>query len=216
MKLLKFLFRLFLATILVTLLYGAVALVLTLFPKTISTSSSPKDQTIYLYYNMMHSDIIINLKDSHINWDQLLPEIIKKPESGFIAFGWGDRETYLTTPPREDIPLSTAVKALFTNTPSILHIQYYPHLQPNHSNIKSIALTATQYQLLEQSLLKSFGKVPHFISMAYSYQDAFYHSNETYNLIHTCNTWTGDRLREAHITMSYWTPLSYNVLYALP
>lgn len=197
------------------LIYGLVALLLTLFPKKIETHK-PQDQTVYLYHNAMHSDIILDLKTVTQPWRQQLSEIIRENRQGYITFGWGDQETYLSTPQWADIPTSTALKALFTNTPSVIHVSYYPYIPLNSHEIKKIKLTAQQSLNLEDSLIRAFGEKPIFLRYGYGSDDAFYQSEEIYNLFHTCNTWTGDRLRESNISMSYWTPLSYNVVNALP
>jgi len=214
MKLLKPLFVLFSLFISLLLFYGAISFVLSLFPKEYLTLE-PKDKTLYIYYNSMHSDIILDLKTTKLNWQKYFPEVIQGRSSGYISFGWGDQETYLNTPEWKDIKISTAIKALFTNTPSLIHISYYTSIGKNNPDIKELKITSKQLHTLESSLMHSFGKKPHYISMGYGKNDAFYHSNMTYNLINTCNTWIGDRLREANITMSYWTPFSYNVINSL-
>ncbi|RUM71342.1 MAG: hypothetical protein DSZ07_00665, partial [Sulfurovum sp.] len=50
----------------------------------------------------------------------------------------------------------------------------------------------------------------------YGRDDLFYPSIYKYNLFNTCNTWTGDQLREANVSISYWTPLSSNIIDSLP
>ena len=155
----------------------------------------------------MHSDIIINLQDSTNNWQKILPKLLKNKTTGYISFGWGDQETYLQTPSWGDLKFSTAFKALFINTPSLIHVIYYSNINIT-KEIKEIKVTKNQYYDIENKIINSFGNKPKFAHIGYWDNDIFYHSIYKYNLIHTCNTWTGDILRESNISMSYWTPLS--------
>ncbi|HHH19887.1 MAG TPA: DUF2459 domain-containing protein [Campylobacterales bacterium] len=214
MKRLKPLFFVMIAITFMGFLYGTIALLLTYFPKS-HPSTDEKNATIYLYHNAMHSDIILDIRMARLDWDKILPEIIRGRQRGYLAFGWGDRETYLSTPEWEQIATSTALKALFTNTPSLIHASFYTQIRKGDVDVKTIKLTPQQLHGLEESLRRTFGRRPTYLSMGYGPNDAFYDSEATYNLIQTCNTWTGDRFREANITMSYWTPLSYNVVHSL-
>lgn len=138
----------------------------------------------------------------------------KKHKKGYLAFGWGDKETYLNTPNIKDIKISTSLKALFINTPALMHVRYLQDIY-HYQNMKSIKLSTAQQKNLKQSILNSFNFTKEQYR-GYGREDFFYTAKGKYNLLHTCNTWTGERLREANISMSYWTPLSQNVIQALP
>lgn len=187
---------------------------LTLFPsKNLVTT---KEQKIYILHNQMHSDILFNLEElsdsTSSQWIKELPLVIGK--KGYIAFGWGDKETYLNTPTWSEIKASTSLKALFINTPSLMHVNYYPTIN-YFPEIKAVALSETQKETLKKTIFKSFNfKEKSF--RGYGVNDVFYSSPYQYNLINTCNTWTGDTLRAANISVSYWTPFSYNVVHSLP
>jgi uncharacterized protein (TIGR02117 family) len=163
----------------------------------------------------MHSDIIIDINHSNRDWKKVFPRVLKKDSGGYLEFGWGDKDTYLNTPLWSDLKLLIALKALFINTPSLIHLIHFNHIN-DFSHIKKVRLTEKQYLELEKRILKSFGNKPIFISYGYWDIDAFYASIYKYNLFNTCNTWTGDILREVNITMSYWTPFSYTVISSLP
>ncbi len=162
----------------------------------------------------MHSDIVFNLETSKVDWNRFLPQVVQGRKIGYLAFGWGDKETYLNTPTWDDLKLSTALKALFLNTPSLLHVAYYRDI--DYYQTKEVVLTQKQFDSLEQILKREFSKVPYYEAKGFGRDDAFYSSNRVYNAINTCNTWSGDRLREANIGMSYWTPFSFNVVESLP
>lgn len=194
-------------------LYLLIAFILTFFPANKSDSNRDKNESIYLLYNDMHSDIVLDLKKSTQPWTKLLPTLIQKKED-YIAFGWGDKETYLNTPTWDDLKTSTAIKALFTNSPSLVHVSYYRHIQ-HFQNLKKIALSKEQQRVLEREILKSFDFKGEYYR-GYGHNDLFYTSPYIYNMFNTCNTWTGDILRDANISVSYWTPFSQNVLHSLP
>ena len=192
--------------------YVVTAYIFSTFP-TKNLDSVKKEQTVYLLYNEMHSDIVFDLEDVSDLWIKNLP--IVKNKKGYIAFGWGDKETYLNTPTWDDFKVSTSLKALFINTPSLMHITYYSSLKPFTNNVKSITLNSKQKKSLTESIFKGFEFQQHSYK-GYGNNDYFYDSSYKYNLINTCNTWTGKTLRDANISMSYWTPFSHNVVNALP
>ncbi len=214
MRGIKNILRVFLFLILVPLFYGLVSYLLMLFPSKGSQTNSPKEQKIYILYSSMHTDIVLDLENSNVDWNRLLPQVVKGRKKGYLGFGWGDKETYLNTPTWDDLKISTALKALFLNTPSLLHVGYYRDI--HHYPIKKVDLTQKQFQTLEQILKQEFSNNPHYEAKGFGRDDAFYTSNRLYNAIKTCNSWSGDRVREANIRMSYWTPFSFNVLNSLP
>ena len=216
MKILKYLLYLIIITMFILFMYISIAYIFTIFPYQNQTKiDNKKIKTIYLYYNIMHTDIILNIKDTNYNWQKLLPQLLKNRTRGYISFGWGDQETYIDSPLWSDLKLFTALKALFLNTPSLIHLNYYCNINRS-SNIKRVEVSKNQYKHIEEGILNSFGEKPIFFHKGYWESDLFYHSPYKYNLFNTCNTWTGDILRESNITMSYWTPLSYCVVNFFP
>jgi len=212
MKLFKYLLYPIIAVVSIVIIYITIAYLFTLFPYYSKIDENKKTKTIYLYYDDMHSDIILNIKDTEHNWQKLL----ETKTRGYISFGWGDKETYIHTPTWSDLKMTTALKALFINTPSLMHINYYDNINGGGDNIKKIRVTKSQYRYIEDSILKSFGSNPILLHKGYWGNDLFYYSPYKYNLIHTCNTWSGNILRESNITMSYWTPFSCCVVWFLP
>ena len=175
-----------------------------------------KEQSIYIIYSSMHSDIVINLKNSTTPWQKYFPKLLKSKTRGYISFGWGDKETYLNTPRWNDLKVSTALKALFINTPSLMHVTYLKRIN-RFRHLKAVKVTKEQHQKLEENILKSFGKEVKFYHKGYRYNDNFYYSKpRSYNILNTCNRWTGESLYDANISVSRWTPFAYNVIYSLP
>ncbi|SFV59332.1 hypothetical protein MNB_SV-13-183 [hydrothermal vent metagenome] len=212
-KTVKFILKFVISLISIITFYFLTAYFLTFFPSK-QDKNSQKTEEIYILYNEMHSDIIIKIDTI----DKLLKEHINKTipyKKGYLAFGWGDKETYLNTPTWNDIKISTSLKALFINTPSVMHISFYRNIN-RFRNIKIVKLSKEAKKRLEKSILKSFDLEKNKVYTGYGENDFFYPSIYYYNMFNTCNTWIGDRLREANVSISYWTPLSYNIIDSLP
>jgi len=208
-KLFKYLFYFILFMFIIILSYIFIAYVFTLFPKKYPKHQEAKKE-IYLLYSQMHSDIVFNIQD--LNMSHFLD--FQKKKRGYLAFGWGDEETYLNTPNIADIKISTSLKALFINTPSLMHVSYVSNIH-RYQNVKTIKLSNKQQTHLKASILKSFN-FEEKTYKGYGREDFFYTAKGNYNLINTCNTWTGDNLRESNVSMSYWTPFSFSVTNAFP
>lgn len=198
-----------LALLLPIIAYFLLSYILTLFPKE-PTQSGLKSKEVYLLYSEIHSDIVFHIEDINSSF---LNEFQTK-KRGYLAFGWGEKEVYMSTATLSDIKLSTSLKALFLNTPSIMHVAYYPTLQ-NYTMVKKIELSSEELVRLQKSIFNDFMQEKKAYE-GYEKSDFFYESKGVYNLFHTCNTWTGDKLRGSNVRMSYWTPLSQNVRASLP
>jgi uncharacterized protein (TIGR02117 family) len=205
----KYLLYLILFPLLIIGLYFSIAYIFTLFPKDIS-NTTVKKKNIHILYSSIHTDIVFNIKDINLS---KFPKF-KEKKVGYLAFGWGDKETYLNTPKLGDIKLSTTLKALFLNTPSLMHVSYIPNIF-RYKNIKTIKLSNTQSNHLETSIIKNFSS-KRKVYKGYEGEDFFYNAKDKYNLINTCNTWTGDKLRESNISVAYWTPFVWSIINSLP
>lgn len=212
MSLLKKIAILLSLPILAFILYFSTAKLLSYFPKE-ATLKAQKTESIYLLYGDIHTDIVLNLDDLNRSWFEEI-EPIKGQSKGYLAIGWGDKESFLHPGTYDTLPLSVILKALFINTSSLLHVSYHREVQ-HYRNHKEIRLSKAQLMALKKQLFQEFQfdakRYP-----GYYKHDYFYTASRDYNALTTCNTWTGDRLREVNLTMSYWTPFRQNVLDALP
>ena len=211
-KTIKFILKFLLFITFIIILYFSTAYLLTFLPN--KQEKNIKTEDIYILYNTMHSDILLHTRGLNKELKRKLNSLIKKRE-GYLAFGWGDKETYLNTPTWNDIKILTSIKALFINTPSLMHVSFYKHIN-RFKYIKNIKLSKEEKEKLELSILKSFNLETDEHYQGYGRDDLFYPSIYKYNLFNTCNTWTGDQLREANVSISYWTPLSSNIIDSLP
>jgi uncharacterized protein (TIGR02117 family) len=208
-KTFKYLFYLLLFPLFIVALYFLTAYIFMLFP-TKTPQKMQQEKQVYILYSNIHSDIVFNINDINLS---NFPEFRDK-KKGYLAFGWGDKETYLNTPNIENIKLSTSFRALFLNTPSLMHVSYIRNIL-RYQDIKKIPLSKSQQSHLRSSIMQSFNfRGEHY--KGYGREDFFYEAKGEYNLFHTCNSWTGDRLRESNVSMPYWTPMVWSVTNALP
>ena len=212
MRIFKYLIYTILLFISIVILYISLSYILATIPKKSSIPSDKKDKKIYILYSDTHSDIVINIRESKYDWQKLLPKLVKY-KKGYLAFGWGDLDTYLNTPTWSELKISTALKALFINTPSIMHVAHYRDIN-RFRYIKNIKVSKAQKDNIERKILESFGKKIVFRAWE-DRHSIFYDSPYQYNLVNTCNSWVGNILRESNVTMSYWTPFSSNVINSL-
>ncbi len=231
------LLKLLLVFIVFIFFYSAVSGLFMLFPinntqpslKTdnVNHVNTDKVTTIYIQYGLAHTNIVIDLSSSSIAWGNLLPNLVPNQETkqetkqergkeGFLLVGWGDKETYQSTPNWADLKVSVAIKALLINTPSALHIRYLEDLTWLGDSVIPLELSKTTSDAIENRILDTFrDNIPEIVSLGYSAGDRFYYSKGKYNIFNTCNTWTGDVLRQSGVSMSLWTPFSYNVVQSL-
>lgn len=173
---------------------------------------------IALTHDLAHVNIVVDLSQSTTNWQTLVPEVVPKME-GYLLIGWGDRQTYISTPDWSDLKLSVAARALLLNTPSVLHLRYLRTLDNLSVEVTPLQLDKEIRQKIEKGVLAAFSMEhgrPVVIAPGYGPTDRFYASRGHYNLMHTCNSWLGDLLRQSGVPVSIWTPFSYNVVYSIP
>lgn len=191
--------------LLITALYISIAYIFTFFPKKV-ISQEEKKESVYILYNPIHTDIVLDIQEINLT---NFPKF-QKYKKGYLAFGWGDKETYLTTPTSNDFKVTTSLKALFLNTPSLMHVTYIADIS-RYKEVQIFPLSIQEKIHLKKHIMQTF-TLSHKRYVGYGKEDFFYDAQGNYNLVKTCNTWTGDRLRDANVTMPYWTPFRWSVV----
>ncbi|MBN1252341.1 MAG: DUF2459 domain-containing protein [Bacteroidales bacterium] len=220
MNILKFILHLavkiIIAFLLAIFLYFFSAFILTFIPVNSNYKESDNGNNIFVSTNGVHTNIILPSKSKYFNWNEFLN---LKSECKYIAFGWGDEEFYLNTPTWDKLKFSTAFKAGFSPTKTIMQtyiIKYEP--VTNKSTIK-ISLTDKQFNEITNFVKSSFIlnsnksviKIEpnnNFYSKAY-----FYKAVGRYSIFNTCNNWTNRGLKKAGIKNSVWTPFDISVMH---
>lgn len=229
MKILKVCFKLLLYIAAVAGVWLACALLLPKIKREAEDRKEQKEVTIYVRTNGAHTDIVmpknVNLPNSVVsfNWNNLVNDTLFHDVDSsykYVAVGWGDKGFYLNTPEWKDLRLSTAFKAAFGLGGTAMHVTYYRHMEADGESTKAIKISALCYQSLIAEITQSFDLqdgtpklIPH---PAYGAHDNYFEARGHYSLFKTCNTWTGNTLHKANITMGFWTPLQSGVMNSIP
>ena len=167
----------------------------------------------------IHSNIILPLKNNIFDWqnylsiDEIGTDTIHN--YNYLSFGWGDRDFYLSTPTLADFKLSTAFKALFLPTPSVLYLKGYEAL-PNYVEAKCVKVTEFEYLQLINYIQATFqidkeGKINR-IANGHTDNAGFYAAVGDYSILRNCNSWTGEALRTANVNTPLWDGLSSAIM----
>jgi uncharacterized protein (TIGR02117 family) len=194
-------------------LYLGAAFAFSAIPVAKKDPNAPADVTVFLHTNGVHTDIVLPIKTTQIDWSRQLPFAnIPSQDSTmrYIAFGWGDKGFYLDTPTWADLKFSTAFVAAFWLGSSAMHTTYFHSLAPGPETIP-LTLSHAEYTRLIDYIQASFrldanGRVQHIKGHSYGRDDAFYEAHRVYSFLYTCNTWTNNALKASGQKACLWTP----------
>lgn len=219
---LKYILTILLSIPVAILIYLLFAIILSIIPVNTSYVEPQEGVDIYIESNGVHTDILVPVKSSQIDWTSKVDTQFFNPakrEFKYIAFGWGDKGFYLDTPTWADLKFSTAIKALFWLGTSAMHVSYSEYVPIPGKDTKKIRISNEQYEELIQFINESFqtdasGKfIPinccHYEGM----NDNFFEAKGKYNLFRTCNTWTNKGLKTAGVKTAFWAPFEWSVMY---
>ncbi len=220
----KFLLKIILGLILFVAAYLLIVFLLSLIPVNYRARQPKAGNTIFLTSDGIHIDVHVPVITSAYDWRNLLPpETFKSGDQpyNYITFGWGDWGFYLETPSWSELKASTALKAAFLRTPTVMHVSYLvdpPTITDSQKGkkIKQLVLSDQQMQILNEHILDSFkvdayGHPMIIPDRGYGENDNFYFANGTYHLFQTCNNWVNQALKKAGVRTAVWAPSSYGV-----
>lgn len=169
------------------------------------------DQQIYAASNGVHLDLILP--------QQLLDPILVEQFNGrvmgrYVAFGWGDKGFYLHTPSWAELKLSTAIKAGFLPSKTVIHVTHYNNA---YTNWKPILLSQEELKTIQDFIIASFqqdegGNFQLLEGAGYQNNDFFYEARGSYTCLYTCNSWVNHALKKAGIQTAIWSPFDKGVL----
>ncbi len=170
--------------------------------------------TIMLETNGVHTGIIMPLVTPQHDWRTYFPQQhLGNPSRPYthVSVSFGEREVFLNTPRLRDIKPGTALVAAIGGD-GLLHASHYVRPAPA-DDVRELTVTEREYGRLVKAISAqmepSQGRQ---IPGRYDTHDAFYDSDLTYHLGHTCNQWTSNMLAAAGIKTGWWTPLSGGVM----
>jgi len=170
--------------------------------------------TIYVESNGVHTDLVVPVAAAGIDWRGLVrPEDIADPlYAGYdhLAIGWGEARFYLETPTWADVRPGTVLRAAIGSDRTLVHVAHVPAPSIGR-DVRPIVLREAEYRRLAAFIRAGFAKKPK-IFRGYDAYDAFYSGSGRYDILTTCNSWTGAALRAAGVRVGRWTPFPVTVM----
>lgn len=201
--------------LLATVIYFAVALLLSFLPTHPPEKNCQPEHKIFVSTNGVHLDIILPIE----NIDPDLRSQLQLPTgTHFVSFGWGDKEFYIKTPEWSDLTFPVAFRALFLKTEAAMHVT---SLGRTFSDWKELEICTGQLNALNSYINSSFkknetGELQKLDFPGYTSYDVFYEANGSFTVFNTCNVWANNALKETGIKISVWSPFDFGVLHHLP
>jgi uncharacterized protein (TIGR02117 family) len=213
----KWVGRLLTALLALPALYLLAALAGSVAPINRGWSEPAQGTTIYLADNGVHVDIIMPVKADGLDWKPLVPPsdfAAADPNSGWIAFGAGEKRVYLDTPTWWDLTPRTIWSAL-TGGERVMHVEYVP--SPYYA-ARQIRLRPEEYRRLWAAIRADFaldqhGRPQRIDHPGYGPSDAFYRATGHASMLRTCNSWAAGKLRLAGIRTSLWPPFAEGLVW---
>ena len=211
MKILRFVFKTLLFIIMVPALYVLVSLILSWITVNGDGLKPDADHYIYLSSNGVHLSIILPAEAVD---PELRQDLDLHPSDRFYAFGWGEKDFYLNTPQWSDLTMKTAIKALFFDSKTLIHLTRYR--RPRQHWVR-IAVDPVQLERINAYILQSFelsdgGQKQILPDMGYGQTDDFYKARGNYTLTYTCNTWVNRGFKAAGLPACAWTPFDFGLM----
>jgi len=110
----------------------------------------PKEVAVYIMSNGVHTDLVVPVKTSQMEWSTLFPfqnNKGKKTDYSYVGVGWGDKGFYLNTPEWKDLKASTAFVAATGIGETALHVTYHKDITESELCFKYM-IDTVQYQSL--------------------------------------------------------------------
>jgi uncharacterized protein (TIGR02117 family) len=182
--------------------------------------SGEQEVTVFILSNGVHTDIIVPVRTSEMDWTQDVSFAHtngRDSTSAWVGFGWGDKGFYLETPTWGDLTARVAFKAMFGLGNSAMHATFHHRVQEGPL-CKRLTMSRAQYRRLAAYIRNSFaldaqGRTQLISTDAnYGSTDAFYEGVGSYSLFHTCNSWTNEALKAGGQKACWWTPMDTGIL----
>ena len=213
MNVVKIIIKLFFILLLPVILYFLLSYLMQLIPS--SQKCQKGDDYFYLYHSDVHTEIILEIKKHKKLLLKKFPHLLRGRTKGYIAFSYGDQDFMMKVPDWDHIEPQIALKALFLNTRGLLRVGYYYGIYLD--KVTKIKTSSHCKKHLLEVVFDSFrSKENRFVRFEDTLSDnnTFYFlAKKPYNLLYTCNSWSGDILRKTGFSMGYWTPLAEQVGY---
>lgn len=222
MIVLTFLMGLVASIILFLLIYGLLILLGMLIPVNRKEIKKSPSIEIFIQSNGVHTDFIVPIKTSVQDWWKIInaPDFDNHASAKYLAFGWGDEGFYVDTPTWAELKFSTAVKAAFLPSKTLMHVTAYSETPKTSKICERLNISYPQYEHLCQFIKHSFywnaQKTVVFLpNEGYTPNDNFYKAVGVYHAFNTCNLWVNKGLKKIGVRSPIWSPLDKGIFYQL-
>jgi len=179
--------------------------------------------TIMVETNGVHTAIIVPLANAQKDWRRTFPSAaLRRPDGQYpthLAIGWGEREIFLHVAEWSDLKAGTALRIAALGGDPVVRVSHYvrPASGENH---RPLTISEAQYARLVAAVEAALpapapGTTREILRGSYS-DDAYYDALGDYTLTTTCNSWVGEVLAEAGVSMGQWTPFAGGVMKWIP
>ena len=199
------------AIFLIPVMYLLVSFILLMIPVNDKKDHSEKNNSIFLQSNGVHLSIIIAKNQLH---PSLLEGLKYLDNDTFFAFGWGDKNFYLTTPNWSDLTANNAFRALFVKSNALIHLSRYSNTKEDWVEIKvnQNQLSKINHYIDKTFFLDTLNNKIVLNNKGYSHNDDFYEAVGSFTCFNTCNTWVNSAFKESSIKAFWWTPFDFGLL----
>ncbi len=215
MNIFKVVIKIFLALILPIVSYFTISYIIQLFPT--SDKCQKGEDYFYIYHSDVHTEIIFEIKRDKKLFLEKFPNLLRGQTRGYLAFSYGDKDFMMKVPDWDHIKPKIAIKALFVNTQALLRVGHYHGIYLD--KVTKLKISHKCKERLLNIIFDNFiSKDNRFVRFRDNLGDKttfYFLAKKPYNLWNTCNSWSGNVLRESGISMGYWTPLASQVGYHL-
>jgi uncharacterized protein (TIGR02117 family) len=174
--------------------------------------------SIWVETNGIHTGLIVPMTNEHADFTAFASADHARAApvgATHMLVGWGHAGVYRETPRWRDLKLGDALSAIFGSNQTVLHVTFLREPQANNALQRRIVISAAAYRRLAARITERFARDGAH-QPAYGDDDVFYDSVGRYSWLVTCNSWTGNLLREAGVPMGRWTPFAGGVMKWLP
>lgn len=176
---------------------------------------------VYLVSNGVHIDVWVPAFHPERDWTEWFPPELNVALTGYVAFGWGNREFFLEVPTWDDLTPGLALRAVFSPSPSAMHVSAFYGAPYEDDDVHLLRLTPERYADLVAFLDRGFelddrGRPILIDHAGYGQNDRFFVGHGAYHLFRTCNVWTNDAVKAMGKQAAWWAPFERNARYHLP
>jgi uncharacterized protein (TIGR02117 family) len=192
--------------------YMLAALIGSLVPANNAWRQPAEGVDIFVETNGVHVSLIVPISAAGEDLSDLIrpDQLINRDLYGTHAtIGWGHKRVYRNARTWADVRIEDVASAIIGSDDTTLHVYHVINPQPLPHR-KTLRVSDRQYRGIIQQIRATFrlnNRGESVAYPAYSPDNLFYDSSGHYSAIHTCNSWTGDILRNAGIRIGMWTPM---------